>query len=449
MRTAKKLAKREMMVEENADMEKNLFERLCEISNLEVCFRAVKSNRGATGIDGVSVEDFAKNSEKEVEQLSEELKNWKYKPQPVRQVAIPKPDGGQRLLGIPSVRDRVVQTALKNLLEPLFDPNFSESSFGFRPGRGQQQAVAAAQKAALEGKEHIVDIDLEKFFDRIHHDRLIGRLGKVVEDKRILRLVGEILRSGVMANGLVSAQEEGVPQGGPLSPLLSNIVLDELDKELEKRGLEFARYADDCNIFVSSSRAAERVMEGVTEFIEKKLRLVVNKTKSKVSRSEFVKFLGMTLIAGTLLISERSMATAISRVRELVPTRRNHLTMTDQLKRINQWYTGWCAYYQMTQYPRQLAGIEAHIRRRLRAQFVDHAKSQRGILYKQLKDRGVSSGMAWKAVNSNKKRWALSRSSALERAYPNKFFVQELGLKIYSDKALPHWFDLKAWRKFP
>jgi group II intron reverse transcriptase/maturase len=343
----------------------------------------------------------------------------------------------------------VVQTTLKNLLEPLFDPHFSESSFGFRPGRGQQQAIARSQKASQEGKDHVVDIDLEKFFDRIHHDRLIGRIGKVVSDKRILRLVGEFLRSGVMVGGLVSVPEQGVPQGGPLSPLLSNIVLDELDKELEKRGLEFARYADDCNIFVSSLKSAERVMEGVTEFIEKKLKLVVNKTKSKVSRSEFVKFLGMTVIAGTLMISQKSYSQAFERVRELVLTRRSHVDMETQVKRINQWYTGWFAYYKMTQYSSQIRGVEAHIRRRLRAQLVDNAKSRRGTLFRQLKARGVGAKLAWKAANANRKRWALSHSPVVEKAYPNKFFTQHLGFKARADEKLDHWFEPRVWRKFP
>jgi RNA-directed DNA polymerase len=438
-----------MKIEVNTRIERNIFDELCEIDNLAIAFKAVKKNRGAAGIDGVGVKDFAVNLQKELEQLSNELRNWQYSPQPVRTVAIPKPDGGERHLGIPNVRDRVVQTAIKQLIEPLFEPEFSESSYGFRPGRGQQQAVAAAQAAAKAGKDHVVDIDLEKFFDRIHHDRLISRLGLKIKDKRILRLIGEILRSGVMQHGLVSASEDGVPQGSPLSPLLSNIVLDELDKELDKRELTFARFADDCNIFVSSQKAAERVMANMTDFIENKLKLKINQSKSKVARSEFVKFLGMTIVDGALMISEKSYKRAFDKVKELVRTRRSHLDITTQIKKINQWYVGWSNYYRMTQYPAQLQAIEAHIRRRLRAQFVDHAKSRRGILYFKLKEMGVSPKLAWATVNSNKRRWALSHSKALEKAYPNGYFKYTLGFKTASDKNLPHWFKLETWRKFP
>ena len=259
-------------------------------------FKAVKKNRGAPGIDGMSrVEDFEDRLEQELKRLKWELENWRYKPQPVKRVEIPKPgkDAGVRLLGIPCVRDRVVQAALKQLLEPILDPKFSNNSYGFRPGRNQRKAVESARRIVRSCKEYVVDIDLSKFFDRVHHDRLIARLGLFIPDKRILRLIGMTLRSGVMKDGLVSATTEGTVQGGPLSPLLSNVVLDELDKELEKRGLEFCRFADDCNIFVGSQKAAERVMSSyISHFIEKRLKLVINQKKSKVALSRYVKFLG-------------------------------------------------------------------------------------------------------------------------------------------------------------
>ena len=222
---------------------KRLFEDLCYASYLRIGFEQVKENKGKPGIDGVSIQDFEFRLEEELSRLQQELLNWTYKPSPVRRVEIPKPQGGVRLLGIPTVRDRVVQTALKLLLEPIFEPHFSPHSYGFRPGRNPHQAVQAAQSIINSGKSYVVDIDLEKFFDRIHHDRLIARMGQRITDKRILRLIGLMLRSGIMINGVVVRSEEGTMQGGPLSPLLSNIVLDELDKELEKRGLEFCRFA--------------------------------------------------------------------------------------------------------------------------------------------------------------------------------------------------------------
>ena len=253
-----------------------LFEDLCYASYLRIGFEQVKENKGKPGIDGVSIQDFELRLDEELSRLQQELLDWTYQPSPVRRVELPKPGGrGVRLLGIPTVRDRVVQTALKRLLEPLFEPHFSPNSYGFRPGRNPHQAVQAAQSIINSGKPYVVDIDLEKFFDRIHHDRLISRMGQRITDKRILRLVGLMLRSGIMINGVVIRSDEGTMQGGPLSPLLSNIVLDELDQELEKRGLAFCRFADDCNIFVKSQKAAERVMASISQIIEGKLKLKV------------------------------------------------------------------------------------------------------------------------------------------------------------------------------
>ena len=271
----------------------SLFDQLCDTVYLGLGFKQVKKNRGCPGVDGVSVEDFESNLEEELSLLHQELCSWTYQPKPVRRVEIPKPGGkGVRLLGIPTVRDRVVQTTLKQLLEPIFEPYFSHHSYGFRPNRSPHDAVKAAKGVVDRGKAYVVDIDLEKFFDRIHHDRLIARMGQRITDKRILRLIGLLLRSGTMTNGALAPNSEGTMQGGPLSPLLSNIVLDELDQELERRGLSFCRFADDCNIFVRSHKAAERVMRSVTQFIEKKLKLKVNQDKSQVATSDRVKFLG-------------------------------------------------------------------------------------------------------------------------------------------------------------
>ena len=381
------------------------------------------------------------NQDEELRQLSKELEGWTYKPKPVRRVEIPKPgkDAGFRLLGVPCIRDRVVQTALKQLLEPIFDPTFSDNSYGFRPNRSQMDAVEAASKIVNSGKVITVDIDLSKFFDRVSHDRLISRVGEKVNDKRILRLIGMILRSGTMINGLIIASGKGTVQGSPLSPLLSNIVLDELDKELEKRGLEFCRFADDANIFVKSVKSGERVMKSVSKFIETKLKLKVNWEKSKVALSEKVKFLGMTITTKGTAISKVSLDRAMKKTRELIP-RGTHLSVEKSIEEINKWYVGWANYYKMTNYPAQLHKIEAHIRRRLRSRIIGQQKKRR-YLAKKLIKRGVRKGIVFKHVYSNKGRWALSMSPPLHRAYPNDWFGKK-GLKTFSEQGLPHWFFL-------
>jgi group II intron reverse transcriptase/maturase len=404
----------------------------------------VKKNKGSPGVDGVAIAEFESRLIEELSQLKEELESWTYKPSPVRRVEIPKPGGkGIRLLGVPTVRDRVVHATLKELLEPIFEPLFSDHSYGFRPERNQRQAVEAAREIVAEGKPYVVDIDLSRFFDRIHHDRLIARLSRQVADKRILRLIGPLLRSGIMANGLVTPSMEGAVQGSPLSPLLSNIVLDELDKELERRGLEFCRFADDCNIFVKTPKAAERVMDSISGFIEKRLKLVVNQEKSQVARSDRVKFLGMTIVGKTIAISHKALQAAMAKVKELTP-RGTHRTLEKTLEEINSWYVGWAGYFAMTYYPAQLKKIEAHIRRRLRSRLVDQQKSKRN-LHRKLIKRGVSRRQSANAVFSNRKRWALSHTFAVEKAYPVGWFIGEMGQAIRSDRQLPHWFELHHW----
>lgn len=427
--------------------ERSLFEKLCDLKYLQEGFKAVKRNGGSPGIDGVTIKEFGSCFDVELRKLKEELEGWIYKPKPVRRVEIPKPGkgAGVRLLGVPCVRDRVVQATLKLILEPILDPTFSSSSYGFRPGRSQRHAVKAAQGIVRSGKEYVVDIDLSKFFDRVHHDRLIYRLSGYISDKRILRIIGMTLRSGVMKDGLVSHTTEGTVQGSPLSPLLSNVVLDELDKELEQRGLEFCRFADDCNIFVKSQKAADRVMRSISKFIESKLKLAVNWDKSKVALSKHVKFLGMTIIAGMIAISAQSMNRAMAKVKELTP-RGTHLRLERTIEEINTWYMGWSNYYSMTQYPSQLAKIEAHIRRRLRSRLVDQQKKRR-YLFEKLIKRKVSRRLAAKTVFSNKKRWELSHTTAVEKAYPNKWFIQEMGLKVRSTEKHPHWFSPHRWVK--
>jgi len=420
---------------------RSLFEKLCSAEYLRQGFRAVKANRGSPGIDGIRIREFEERLDEELAHLKKELQGWSYEPKPVRRVEIPKPGGrGVRLLGVPCIRDRAVQATLKLLLEPIIDPYFSSNSYGFRPGRNQRQAVEAAREIVRRGKGYVVDIDLSKFFDRVHHDRLIARLKGLIDDTRILRIIGMTLRSGVMVDGVVETTEEGTTQGSPLSPLLSNVVLDELDKELERRGLEFCRFADDSNIFVGSKKAAERVMSSVSAFIEKKLRLKVNREKSKVALSRYVKFLGMTIIAGTLAISNQSIQRAMDKAKELTP-RGTHLTHERAMEAINKWYAGWAGYYEMTQYPKQLRRIEAHVRRRLRARIVDQQKNRRN-LRKLLVKRGIPRRRASAAAFSHKKRWALSRTRAVEQAFPNRWFVENLGQIVRSEDKLPHWFGV-------
>jgi group II intron reverse transcriptase/maturase len=339
----------------------DLFGQLCSKQILWQAFKAVKANKGSPGVDGITIEVYESRLEEELTRLQKELQDWSYKPSPVRRVEIPKPNGGVRLLGVPNIRDRVVQTGMKLLLEPIFDPGFSDSSYGFRPGKNQRQAIEAAQGYVKEGKEYIVDIDLSKFFDRINHDRMLSRVKLKVQDKRIIRLIGLTLRSGVFTDGTVVPTEEGTTQGSPVSPLLSNIVLDELDKELEKRGLSFCRFADDCNIFMGSKKAADRVMESVTELIEKKMKLDVNREKSKVAISSAVKFLGMTIIMGAITISSQAMDKAMDKVKELVP-RGSNQPIEKAVENFNRWYKGWSSYFDMTQYPSQFVKIESHAR---------------------------------------------------------------------------------------
>ena len=427
--------------------ERSLFEKLCSLEYLKEGFRAVKKNKGAPGIDGVTIEEFGNRLDKERAQLKEGLESWTYKPKPVRRVEIPKPgkNAGVRLLGVPCVDDRVIHATLKILLEPILDPAFSDNSYGFRPGRNQRQAIEAAQRIVRSGKEHVVDIDLSKFFDRVHHDRLMSRLSISIPDKRILRIIGNILRSGVMKGGLIAPTKEGTVQGSPLSPLLSNVVLDELDKELERRGLEFCRFADDCNIFVGSRKSADRVMKSISKFIEGKLKLLINQEKSKVALSKFVKFLGMTIIIGTIAISAKSINNAMAKVKEMTP-RGTHMKLEETIKQFNSWYTGWASYYSMTQYPSQLGKIEAHFRRRIRSRLIDQQKKKRNLFNKFVK-RSVPRSLAAKTAFSNRGRWALSLTRATHMAYPNRWFIQVMSQRIKSEDEQAHWFELDQWIK--
>ena len=421
----------------------NLFEIICHEQTLLRAFDDVRKNKGSPGIDGVTISDFDRVKDEELAKLKTELLSYDYKPMPVRRVEIPKPGNkGVRLLGVPCVRDRVVQTAMKLVLEPILDPQFSNGSFGFRPNRSQRQAIETARQYVEAGNEYVVDIDLSKFFDRINHDTLIAKLAESIKDKRILRLIGLTLRCGVMTERGYEPTTVGSTQGSPLSPLLSNVILDELDKKLEQRGLQFVRYADDCNIFVKTVIAAERVMEHISDFIENKMKLVINQEKSKVAISRKVKFLGVTIVKGTVAIAKASMRNAKAKIKELIP-RGTNKTLEATIRQFNRWYRGWSSYFEVTYYPAQFQALEAYARRRLRARIVSQSK-RRKFLFAKLKKRGVKHKTAAKTVFSNKRRWALSKTKALEIAFPNKYF-EKVGMLNKSKQQKPYWFALSRW----
>lgn len=426
----------------------NLFEEIVSERQLRRAFKLVKANRGKAGIDGVEIATFESRLNEEISSLSKELKDWGYKPKPVKRVEIPKPGKTEkRKLGIPCVRDRVVQASIKISIEPLFDDEFSENSYGFRPGRNQKQAITRAKQYVQEGKEWIVDIDLEKFFDRINQDRLMYLLAKKVQDKRVVRLVGMTLRSGVLHGDKYEPSLEGSTQGSPLSPLLSNIVLDELDKELEKRGLAFCRYADDANIFVGTQKAAERVLRSITHFIESRLKLKVNQTKSKAAIASAVKFLGITIVCGMIMISAVSMKRAHAKARELIP-RRTHIPIEQQIEKVNRWYRGWSSYYNVTEIPTQLRTIESRIRRRFRAQLVNNHRRAKRFLVRTLVNMGIPKSNACSSVYRNRKTWALSHVPAVDHAWNNDWF-QRQGFYTASNQQLSHWQPLEVWIKLP
>lgn len=418
-----------------------LYEDVISRGTLEYAFYRVKANRGKPGPDGVTIEEFERDLEGNLKALREELLLKKYQPGPMRRVSIPKPDGGERHLSIPNVRDRIVQQAIAWELLPFFEPEFSESSFGYREGRGQKDAVAAAKTYVAEGREWVVDMDLEKFFDTVNHDRVIHLVREKVKDRRLLKLIALMLRSGIEIDGKVAASRIGLPQGSPLSPLLSNIVLTPLDKELERRGLGFVRYADDVNLFVRSEKAAQRVLESVSDFIERKLKLKVNRTKTRVAKSGQVKFLGMTLLAGGIVvISLGSMKKAQEKVRELVP-RSGTGGFERQLAKVNLWYRGWSAYYSMTEYPSQLKKIEANLRMRFRLQFIKNHKRKKHLVRK-LKKRGIKGGTAYRSVYlGNKGRWRLAHCAAVNFAWNPAWFELQ-GFETRSGDQMEHWRPL-------
>ena len=398
-------------------------EEVCERENCEQALERVKANKGSAGVDGMTVQQLPEYLKQYWPVLREQLLSGTYVPQPVKRVEIPKPDGGVRKLGIPTVVDRFVQQAVMQVLQGRWDRTFSNHSYGFRPGRSAHQAVAQAQQYLAEGYRWCVDLDLEKFFDRVSHDKLMARIGTRVSDQRMLRLIRAFLKAGVMEGGLVSPIDEGTPQGGPLSPLLSNIVLDEFDRELERRGLRFARYADDSNIYVRSRRAGERVMASITRFITTKLKLQVNQQKSAVARPWERKFLGFSFTANRepkRRIAPKAVHRFKEKVREL--TRRTRGVSTERMaKELARYLQGWIGYFGACQTPSVLEDLEKWFRRRLRSAIWKQWK-RGSVRFAELRKRGVGKDLAAKTAGSAHGPWRLANSPALAIALPNAYF---------------------------
>jgi RNA-directed DNA polymerase len=400
-----------------------LMEEVCGRENCKQALARVKANKGSPGVDGMTVRDLPEHLKQHWPAIREQLLNGTYKPQPVKRVEIPKPDGGVRKLGIPTVLDRLIQQAVMQVLQRRWDGTFSDHSYGFRPGRSAHQAVEQAQQYIAEGYRWVVDLDLEKFFDRVCHDKLMARIAERVSDKNLLKLIRAFLTAGVMEGGLVSPVDEGTPQGGPLSPLLSNIVLDEFDRELERRGLRFARYADDSNIYVRSRRAGERVMESMTRFITTRLKLKVNDPKSAVAQPWERKFLGFSFTNGEepkRRIAPKAILRFKERIRELT-SRTRGVSIERMAAELAQYLKGWIGYFGRCQTPSVLRRLEAWFRHRLRS--VIWKQWKRGSeRFAELRKRGVGKDLAAQTAGSAHGPWRIANSPALNIALPNAYF---------------------------
>ncbi len=398
-----------------------MMEEICEWGNLKEAMRQVKANKGSAGIDGMSVEELPDYVD--LVGIREQLLSGTYEPQPVKRVEIPKPDGGVRKLGIPTALDRFVQQAVMQVLQQQWDRTFSDSSYGFRPGRSAHQAVAQAQQHIAGGYGWVVDLDLEKFFDRVNHDKLMGQIAKRIEDKRLLKLIRAFLNAGVMENGLVSPSVEGTPQGGPLSPLLSNVVLDELDRELERRGHRFVRYADDCNIYVRSERAGHRVMGSITEFITKRLKLKVNDEKSAVAQPQERKFLGFSFTAGPEIrrrIAPKAVDRFKDRIRKITRQAKGG-SLEKMMATLAPYMRGWRGYFGLCETPSLLIQLTGWVRARLRAALWRQWKTQRRRRAMLLK-LGVYPRLATNTAASGHGPWHLAHSKALSIGLSKTYF---------------------------
>ena len=407
--------------------EGELLERIVSRDNLNLAYQKVKANKGSHGVDGMTVDELLSHLKQHGDELRQSILKGEYEPQPVRRVEIPKPDGGVRLLGIPTVVDRVIQQAIAQELTQIFDPGFSENSYGFRPGKSAHQAVIAARRHIEQGYSWTVDIDLEKFFDKVNHKKLMSLVARKVKDERVLRLISRYLESGIMMNGVKVKSEEGTPQGGPLSPLLANIMLDDLDKELEKRGHKACRYADDCNIYVKSQKAGERVMEGISHFIENTLKLKINRKKSAVDKPSRRKFLGFSFYhkEGKVrnYIPRKTIQRFKSKVKEIT-ARSKGVDMQTRQDRLNWLITGWVNYFRIADMKGIATELDMWIRRRIRMCYWKQWKKV-GARHDNLVKLGIPKGKAWEYANTRKGCWRIAGSYVLDKSLTNKYLEDE------------------------
>jgi RNA-directed DNA polymerase len=412
-------------VMEQPDPNENLLERVLSRDNVQKAWKRAKANKGVPGIDNMSIDDFPEFARAQWDNIRDSLMAGTYQPSPVKRVEIPKPTGGKRPLGIPTVLDRLIQQAMYQVMMPIFDPDFSEFSYGFRPGRSAHDAVRKAREYLREGCRIAVDMDLSKFFDTVNHDVLMHRVARKIRDKRILRLIGKYLRAGVVIKGRLQKSREGVPQGGPLSPLLANILLDDLDKELEKRGHRFVRYADDFVILVRTQRAGLRVKESVTRFLERKLKLKVNQDKSRVSSTDNTNFLGFTFKGTKIRWSDKAFLEFKRRVKRLTG-RSWFVSMEYRYKKLSQYIRGWMNYFGISEYYRPIPEIDQWLRRRMRMCYWKQWRRPRTKI-RNLRKLGTSLKAALDVGLSRKGPWRLARTLATQTGMTNKW-LKEQGL---------------------
>ncbi|MBU5317883.1 group II intron reverse transcriptase/maturase [Clostridium bornimense] len=433
-----KLPNRESVNGELFDTSRLLEKVLARDNMLEAMYKVIR-NKGSHGVDNMKADELREHVINTWNTVKSKLLEGKYNPSPVRRVEIPKPDGGIRLLGIPTVQDRMIQQAIAQILNEIYEPIFSKSSYGFRPGRGAKDAIKKSEEYINQGNKWVVDMDLEKFFDKVNHNILVRKLERRIKDQRLIKLIRKYLESGVLINGIKVSSEKGTPQGGPLSPLLANIMLDDLDKELEKRGHKFCRYADDCNIYVKSKRAGERVMKSITNIIENELKLKVNRNKSNVDLVSRRKFLGFSFYfaegGAKIRIHEKSIGRIKDKIREIT-NRNKGISMDYRLIKLNDMIIGWVNYFKIANASRKLMELDKWIRRRLRACMWKQWKKVR-TRYRNLIKFGIPKPKAYQYANTRKGYWRISNSPILNKIFNNKYF-EILGLismtKVYQVK---------------